>query len=204
MKKDIREYFGTLKGLFEEIIATGANGEVYQLDEAIDISIRIIIDQAAAGGKLLFIGNGGSAAIASHMATDFVKNAEIPAMAFNDSSLLTCISNDLGYKRVFEKPINMLAEPNDILIAISSSGESENILLGANAAIAKGTEVITLSGFDENNPLRRLGKINFYVPSTSYGHVEIVHLFICHSLVDIIIGLPDRYNYTKEKWISTG
>ena len=187
MKEDIKEYFNTSKGLLDKVIATGADGKVYQFDEAIDISIRTIVECAAFGGKLLFIGNGASAAISSHIAVDFWKNAGIQAYAFNDSSLLTCISNDYGYKHVFEKPIEMFTEEKDILIAISSSGKSENILYGVSAAKGKGVKVLTLSGFDKDNPLRRLGDINFYVPSSSYGHVEVLHTSICHCLVDMII-----------------
>lgn len=187
MRKDIKEYFERLKGMFDKVITAGVDNKVYQFDEAIDMSIQMIVEQAASGRKLLFIGNGASASIASHMATDFWKNGGIRAVVFNDASLLTCISNDFGYKHVFEKPIEMFADSGDILVAISSSGQSENILLGVKAARAKDLKVITLSGFDKNNPLSKLGDINFYVPSSSYGHVEIVHLSICHCLVDTII-----------------
>ncbi|UCD14957.1 MAG: SIS domain-containing protein [Candidatus Omnitrophota bacterium] len=188
MRKDVREYFLVLEGLFEKTAVTGANGQAYQFDEAVDMSIRMIVDRAALGGKLLFIGNGASASISNHMATDFWKNAGVQAISFSDSVLLTCVSNDYGYKHVFEKPIEMFAGPQDILIAISSSGQSENILRGATAAKQKGLKIITLSGFDENNPLRKLGNINFYVPWSQYGHVEIAHLSICHCLGDVIIN----------------
>ena len=188
MKKSIKEYFEALKDIFNEVIATDIYGKTYEFDAAIEAAIRMIIDRSASGGKLIFIGNGASASISSHMAVDFWKNAGIKAVCFNDSSLLTCISNDYGYKHVFEKPIEMFAEPNDVLIAISSSGKSENILLGVKAAREKGIKTITLSGFAEDNPLRKLGDINFYVPISQYGHVEITHLTLCHCLVDMIIG----------------
>lgn len=191
MKKTIKGYFETLKGLFNKVSAAGANGEVYQFDKAMDMSIRMIIDQAAAGKKLFLIGNGASASISSHIATDFWKNAGIRALAFNDSSLLTCISNDYGYKHVFEKPIDMFADRGDILIAISSSGQSDNILSGVLAAEKKNVKVITLSGFDKDNPLGSLGDINFYVPASEYGYVEAVHLSICHCLVDMVIGIKN-------------
>lgn len=188
MRKDIREYFETLKGIFDKIIATNPDGQTYPFDEAINTSIAMIIERAASGGKLLFIGNGASASIASHIAVDFSKNAGIRALTFNDSSLLTCISNDYGYRHVFEKPIEIFAEPNDILFAISSSGRSENILRGVSAARKKKARVVTLSGFDKENPLRKLGDVNFYVPVAQYGHVEAVHHSICHCLVDIVIN----------------
>jgi len=187
MRDAIRENRRRLKELFDGVIATNLEGIAFALDEALQNSIKMIIEQAKAGGKILFIGNGGSASIASHMAVDFWKNAGIRALAFNDSSLLTCISNDYGYEHVFEKPIETFAEANDVLIAISSSGQSENILLAVKAARAKGAKIITLSGFDKDNPLKKSGDVNFYVPVLEYGHVEVIHLALCHCLVDVII-----------------
>jgi len=187
MKKFIRDYFETLKRLFDQTIATDIYGQTFSLDEAIDTAVLMIAEQATAGGKLLFIGNGASASIASHMAADFLKNAQIQALAFNDSALLTCMSNDYGYPHVFEKPILAFAEAADVLVAISSSGQSENILLAVSAAKQKGAKVITLSGFARNNPLRKCGDINFYVPSSQYGYVESLHHAVCHCLVDTII-----------------
>ena len=78
----------------------------------------------------------------------------------------------------------MLAQKGDILFAISSSGESKNILNGALKARQKGCHIITLSGFARENPLQKMGDVNFYVPSHSYGYVEIAHLTICHCIVD--------------------
>jgi len=187
MEKRIKEYFETLKDLFGRVIATDVNGRTCALEEIIAKSIQMITKSALSGGKVLFIGNGGSASIASHMAVDFWKNAGIKALAFNDSSLLTCVSNDCGYSRVFEKPIEMFAETGDVLVAISSSGKSENILRGVKAARGKGAGVITFSGFNKNNPLRKLGILNFYVPISQYGHVELAHLALCHSVVDIFM-----------------
>lgn len=187
MKKNIREYFNILKNILNDISVTGINGEVYRIDEAIDKVIDMVVKQACSGKKVLFIGNGASASIASHMAVDFWKNGGIKAIAFNDASLLTCISNDYGYKHVFEKPIEIFIDSGDILFAISSSGKSENILRGAEEAKKKAAILITLSGFAKDNPLRKLGLINFYVPSNSYGHVEVVHHSICHSVVDNIV-----------------
>jgi D-sedoheptulose 7-phosphate isomerase len=121
------------------------------------------------------------------MATDFLKNAKIAALAFSDSSLLTCLSNDLGYENVFKKPIEMLAQRGDIVFDISSSGCSKNILNAAIAAKRKGCILITLSGFKRNNPLRNLGDVNLYVPSNSYGYVESTHSVICHCINDYLL-----------------
>ena len=146
----------------------------------------LIAQQARAGHKMLFIGNGASAAISSHMATDFWKTGGMRALAFNDGALLTCMGNDYGYGQVFAKPIEMFADPGDVLIAISSSGQSANILLGAQAARQKACQIVTLSGFKPDNPLRSLGDFNFYAPAQTYGAVEIVHHSICHCLLDMI------------------
>lgn len=181
-----KSYFDNLKVLIDKIIVTDAAGKIYKFNAAIEMCIGIILNQAKLCGKLMFIGNGASAAISSHMATDFWKTAGIPALAFNDSSLLTCISNDYGYKHVFEKPVEMFAQQEDILFAISSSGKSENVLRAVKVAKNKKLKVVTLSGFSKNNPLRKLGDINFYVPAWQYGLVEPLHHSICHCLVDSI------------------
>ena len=181
------EYFEDLKSMLDKVSAANSEGNMYELSEAIGAVIDMIIGQSKAGKKLLFIGNGASASIASHMATDFWKNAGIRAWAFNDSSLLTCISNDYGYEHVFQKPIEVLADSGDVLLAISSSGRSENILRASSAAKDKGLKVVTFSGFEQDNPLRKIGDINFYVPAAEYGPVEVAHLGICHCLVDMTI-----------------
>lgn len=186
MKNNFKEYYSLLKNMLDSISVKTQGGEPYPFEEAMELTVNKILDMSSAGKKMMFIGNGASAAIASHMATDFWKTNGIRAVAFNDPAGLTCISNDYGYPHVFEKPIEMFADPGDVLIAISSSGQSENILKGAVAAREKGAAVVTLSGFDADNHLSRLGDINFYVPSHNYGFVEIVHHAICHSLIDVI------------------
>jgi len=153
---------------------------------------NLIKSCADSGNKIMFIGNGASASISSHMATDFFKNGGIRALAFNDSSLLTCISNDFGYKYVFSKPIESFADNDDIVFAISSSGESENILEGVKAARSRGCNIITLSGFREENRLSTTGDINFYVPSQKYGPVEVIHHSICHCVLDMIVSFKNR------------
>src|SRR5439155_17695179 len=105
-----------------------------------------------AGNKLIFVGNGGSAAIASHMATDYSKNGDIRALALNDSSMLTCLGNDLGYDRVFAKQIELHARAGDLLIAISSTGRSANSLNAVTAAHAAECGGVTFSWFGPDKP----------------------------------------------------
>ena len=191
MLRTAQEFYNKLSTLINQVEVTGKDSNIDGFYHGIEKVCNLIIASSNSGGKLIFIGNGASASISSHMATDFWKTAGVRAVAFNDSSLLTCISNDYGYKFVFEKPVEMFADAGDILFAISSSGKSENILRGVDAAKKMGVTVVTLSGFDKNNPLRGLGEMNFYVPDMSYGHVEIVHHSICHCLVDVVAGLKD-------------
>jgi len=192
----IEFYYKELRRLSRAIVAKNKAGKDIGIEKGFFQCIKLILDLSRKGNKLIFIGNGGSATIASHMATDFCKNGNIKALAINDYSLLTSLSNDLGYQYVFSKPIELLGESGDILFAISSSGKSENILWAAKTAKAKNIALITLSGFDKDNPLSKTGEINFYVPSHSYSHVEILHHSICHYLLDMIL---DTKNGVKKK-----
>jgi D-sedoheptulose 7-phosphate isomerase len=169
------------------IAVTLSDGTALDLSSGLARTIALMEETSRRGNKLIFIGNGGSAAIAGHQAVDYWKNGGLPALAFNDASLLTCISNDLGYERVFAEPIKKFASQGDLLVAISSSGRSPNILAGVEAARARGCGVVTLSGFSKDNPLRLLGDVNFHVPSDSYGVVEITHLALLHAMLEEII-----------------
>jgi len=186
MERAIR-YIEDLAAVTRAVEVTLADCTPATLAQGLDEAIRLITSRTAEGRKVIFIGNGGSAAIASHQAVDYWKNGGMRAIAFNDSSLLTCISNDYGYQYVFEKPIERFADSGDVLLAISSSGKSENILRGCRAALALGCDLVTMSGFKPDNPLRSIGHVNFYAASSSYGHVEIAHLALCHCIVDTII-----------------
>jgi D-sedoheptulose 7-phosphate isomerase len=191
--REIQGYFTTLAGFLTETAVTSASGAALEMADAVSQVMAQARSAHAAGNKLIFVGNGGSAAIASHMATDYSKNGDIRSLALNDSSMLTCLGNDLGYDRIFAKQIELHARPGDLVIAISSSGRSANILNAVSAARAAKCAVVTLSGFALDNPLRRLGDINFYLASDRYGFVEIGHLTICHAILDFICGLrlPD-------------
>ena len=127
------------------------------------------------GNKLIIAGNGGSAAMASHVSVDFTKAAGVRAINFNEADLITCFSNDYGYERVFEKAVDFYGDKGDLLILISSSGNSANIINAAKCARNLDIEVITFSGFDSNNALRNLGDINFWVDSKAYNIVEMTH-----------------------------
>ena len=139
--------------------------------------------------KILIFGNGGSAAIASHFSVDLTKNARVRCLNFNEAGLITCFANDYGFEHWAEKAIDFYGDEGDLLIVISSSGQSENMLNAVKAARnCNFQSVITLSGFSEDNPLKKLGDINLWVNNKSYNFVETVHQIWLLTIVDLIIG----------------
>lgn len=195
MPRRVGGYFAALAELPLRAEVTDATGHGLSLPAFYELACASMQATHDAGGKLMFVGNGGSAAIASHMANDFTKNGGLRALTFLDGAALTCLGNDLGYENVFAKPIAMFAEPGDLLVAISSSGNSANILNACRAARAQGCATITLSGFKPDNKLRRLGDLNLWLPSGEYGFVEIGHMAVCHAVLDLLMGwqpAPDK------------
>ena len=141
------------------------------------------------GSKALIFGNGGSAAMASHFSVDLTKNAGLRCINCNEADLITCFANDYGFERWVEKAVDFYGDPGDLLIVISSSGSSENMLNGVKAARnGKFRAVITLSGFEKDNPLHQLGDINLWVNSKAYNFVENIHQVWLLAIVDLIIG----------------
>jgi D-sedoheptulose 7-phosphate isomerase len=177
-------YLTGLGSLFGRVEATRTGGEALAIDAAVDRAVRILLDLRTGPRKAMLIGNGGSAAIVSHIQNDLFKTVGLRAMVFTEQPLLTALSNDDGYETVFRQPIERWGEAGDLLIAISSSGESNNILTGVAAARQRGCQVVTFSGFKPANRLRAMGDINFYVPSNSYGYVEMTHAVLAHCIGD--------------------
>lgn len=188
MRRRINDYFSTLAAMPASAEVTGPDGGRLTLEDFFTALTEKAQEAHDSGNKVMFVGNGGSAAIASHMATDFTKNGGIRAMSFNDASALTCLGNDYGYEDVFWRQIEMHGLAGDVLIAISSSGSSPNILKAAEKARQLGCLVVTMTGFSKDNPLRSMGDFNLYVPSGEYGFVEISHLSLCHAIVDLAMG----------------
>ena len=187
--RDVEGYFAILRDCLAGVEVTNNTGAKLDVASAFN---QIMVQARSAhdvGNKLIFVGNGGSAAIASHMATDYSKNADVRSLALNDASMVTCLGNDLGYERIFAKQIELYSRPGDLLVAISSSGRSPSILNAVAAARDARCAVVTFSGFEPHNPLRCKGDINFYVASDRYGFVEISHLTICHAILDFLCRL---------------
>lgn len=135
---------------------------------------------------IYFIGNGASASMASHVSADLEKNYHVKTEVFTDLSLITAIANDISYEEVFAEPLRRKMIEGDMLVSISSSGTSPNILKASRQAVEMGNSVITITGMAGDNPLRRLGKLNFYVPAATYGMAETCHTAILHFWVDIM------------------
>lgn len=165
--------------------STVSNDEV-SLSEALSACFDSLKRIKEKRNIIFIIGNGGSAAIASHVQNDLCKGSGIRAMVFNETPLLTAYANDMSYQEAFNQMLYLWASSGDLLIAISSSGQSENILNAVKTARDRGCLVITFSGFRSENPLRLLGDINFYVPSCEYGIVETAHATILHYITDMV------------------
>jgi len=182
MSKFLDSYFIDFKRVLDDFLTTGQN--VALLNEAV-----LMLEATRTTKKTIYlVGNGGSSAIAEHMAIDLTKNAGLRATAISGSPMLTTFSNDYGYERVFQKPIEIFGNEGDILIAISSSGSSVNILNACEAAKGRGMKIITFSAFKSDNPLRRKGDLNFWVDSKAFGYVELIHNVLIHYINDSIIG----------------
>lgn len=143
-------------------------------DMLYDLSRRVV-ETNKSNNKIILIGNGGSAAMASHVAVDFTKTCGIRAINFNESDLITCLANDYGYENWAAKALEFYADDGDLVILISSSGMSKNILNAADFVKKIGLDLITFSGFNENNELRKKGSLNFWVNNGNYNIVEMTH-----------------------------
>jgi len=147
---------------------------------------RIIEEVKKNKKKIIIVGNGGSAAMASHVSVDFTKMCKIRAINFNEADLLTCFSNDYGYENWVKKALFFYADKGDLLICISSSGESKNIINGAKFAKKLGCKVVTLTGFNEKNKVKKIGDVNLWLDSKNYNFIEMAHHTWLLSIVDFI------------------
>lgn len=136
--------------------------------------------------RIFFVGNGGSNSICSHLMEDFAKVLRYESFSFSDPALITCFANDYGYDKAMVEWLKVYFKEGDILVAISSSGNSPNINNAVDFVNSVNKKVITLSGFKKDNPLSRKGLINFYLDAESYGIVECYHQTILHTILDII------------------
>lgn len=176
--------------LFQKVILSceisDKSGNLIALETGLDQCFTKLVSAGKFRRRIAIVGNGGSAAVAAHATTDFFNVAKLNATTLHESSLLTCMANDFGYENAFARMVKQTLTEDDMLIAISSSGNSKNIRNAAQVASEIGCQVVTLSGFSNNNPLRSIGEFNIWLDSRDYGFVEVGHQFVLHNLADRI------------------
>lgn len=156
-------------------------------NEGIQLLLDTFTEHKKRQAQLFFIGNGGSSAIASHMTADFMKNGGMNTYSLYDNAVTTCMGNDYGYEHIFSRPMDFLVKEGDLVVAISSSGNSMNIVNAIETAHGKKAKVITFTGFEPDNKAKQMGDINVYVPCKKYGMVESIHNLVLQQIVDMIM-----------------
>ncbi len=187
----ISDYFAEMMRVCTAARVSDGDGRPMSLQQGFEWVAEQARRAQASGNKMILIGNGGSAAIASHQAIEFLKNGGVRALALNDGASLTALANDFGYANVFAEQLRMLGRRGDMLVAISSSGQSTNILKAVETARARDMAIATFSGFRPDNLLRGRGDVNFYVDSTQYGFVELAHHALIQAILDLNV-IPKR------------
>ena len=172
-------------------LASTAERVAVELGPEMDRALEMVQNAVRRGGTLFFCGNGGSAADAQHMATEYVvrymrKRRAYPAIALTtDTSVLTAAGNDMGFENVFARQIEALAKPGDLLIIHSTSGNSPNVLRAAEAAREQGVQVLAFSARD-GGALRALADHNVIIPTERTDRAQELHLCIEHIICDLV------------------
>lgn len=143
------------------------------------------------GGKLIFFGNGASASLASHAATDFTKQAKVRALAFNDHNLITALSNDYGYDQWVVRALDYYSSPKDMIIFISVSGNSPNLVNGVKFAKSNSLRIASLTGSSASNFLKNECDCSLWVNSKAYNIVESIHTIWLTLVIDLLVGHPE-------------
>ena len=181
----LTQWIKTFETVLEKMETHDQRGTALKPEIAFVSLFRQALDARKRDATIFLIGNGASSSMAGHIGADLAKNGHLRTWAFNDPSLLTAVGNDDGYENVFAIPLRRLGGAGDILVAISSSGRSANIIKAVETARKMQMTVITFSAMCPDNPLRQLGDLNFYVPAKTYGHAESVHAALLHYWVDL-------------------
>ncbi len=160
--------------------------------DAVERTVELLLETRASGHRVYIIGNGGSAATASHFVCDLVKAARVPgvdslrAFALTDNiPLFTAWANDSAYDRAFAEQVSALVDPGDVVIGVSASGNSPNVVAGLDAAAARGARTVGILGFDGGSARSRVD-VAVHVSCNDYGLVEATHLAICHAITAAI------------------
>lgn len=187
MLGNLNKYFDEINTNSKKISITDSKGNNLNEDKAYQMIYKQLYQMQKECGVLHFIGNGASASIASHFGLDYFKAGEIRTNTFNDLSALTAFGNDISFEEVFSFPISRTLKEIDMLIAVSSSGNSPNIVKGLQAAKEQGSFLLTLSGMNCDNKIRTMGDINMYFPEMDYGPTECAHTIMLHHILDTFV-----------------
>ena len=174
-----------LYNLLENLSVRDSQGTDLDADEAFSRLIELTFRMHSKDATIYYLGNGASASMASHFAADMAKTGNIRTMVFTDLSLLTAVANDVSYEDVYAEPLKLYMKKEDMVVAISSSGDSPNIVRAVLQAKELGGTVITISAMSEDNAIRKLGHLNFYVSAKTYGLAETAHAAILHFWMDL-------------------
>lgn len=184
MLKFYDAYMNQLFDGMKDITVTDKDENVLEIENAMKAWCDMTKDTSDSQKTIFFIGNGASSAMASHMSADMSKNGDTKSMTFSDFSLLTAVSNDINYEHSYAVPLKRFSTEGDMLITISSSGNSPNIIKAIEIAKEKKLKVVTLSGMKKDNKSRKYGDLNFYIPLNEYGLVEAAHQALLHCWLD--------------------
>jgi len=184
-----RKWLDSIKNLnllLSQVSVRLSGGREAQVDRGFEMLRRMTMAIRRERRAIFLIGNGASASMASHMAGDLAKNARLHTEVFSDLALITAISNDMGFDKVFSEPLSRRCRKGDMLVAISSSGESLNVIKAVKLARSKGMNIVTFTAMKEGNTLRKLGTLNFYVGADTYGKAESCHGVLLHYWMDLV------------------
>ena len=185
------EYFDLIRKSLADMTVTDGSGNVISADEGLERWAKTALDiRDNTKGLIFFCGNGASASMAEHMSHDWFQNAEINTTTCAETSHITAISNDIGYDEVFAYRVKRILSEKDMLVGISASGNSPNIVKAIEAANANGAFTVSVSGKKPDNAIRKMGDLNFYVPLEKYGEVESAHAVLLHAALDLFL---DKY-----------
>lgn len=181
------KFQGNLDAALHELTFNTLDDQVITTVKGFSLWVEMVKKLQNESGCLYLIGNGASSSMCSHFAADLTKNAHIRTQVFTDAALLTAVGNDISFERIFAESLLRTARAGDLLLTISSSGNSPNIIAGIEAARRLKMIVITLSGMNSSNASRRMGNLNIYVPGETYGIVETAHAAILHYWTDMLV-----------------
>jgi D-sedoheptulose 7-phosphate isomerase len=177
-------YADAINTALHDMVVTDGAGASVPVPDAFARWVAMTHDLQERDAQLFMIGNGGSAAMASHMVTDALVIGRLRANALNDPTTLTAAANDFSFEQAFTTQLERLARAGDLVVAVSQSGNSPNIVRAVEASRARHVSTITLSAMRADNRCRTVGDLNFYVPLPRYGLAQSAHQVILHYWFD--------------------